>query len=100
MEGFLCYRLGGLIFGGAYKWRGLFSEFTVFAFKICLRHRSVMPSLSGVPPPKKNSGSAPEHLLDDIYLLSQIQSFLSGTSLTTQKHNCNLEPFFFPFEHG
>ena len=27
MEGFLCYRLGGLIFRGAYTWRGLFSEF-------------------------------------------------------------------------
>ena len=27
MEGFLCYRFGGLIFGGAYMWRGLFSEF-------------------------------------------------------------------------
>ena len=26
-EGFLRYRFGGLIFGGAYKWRGLFSEF-------------------------------------------------------------------------
>ena len=26
-EGFLCYRFGGLIFGGAYTWRGLFSEF-------------------------------------------------------------------------
>ena len=26
-EGFLRYRLGGLIFGGAYRWRGLFSEF-------------------------------------------------------------------------
>ena len=26
-EGFLCYDFGGLIFGGAYKWRGLFSEF-------------------------------------------------------------------------
>ena len=25
--GFLCYRFGGLIFGGAYTWRGLFSEF-------------------------------------------------------------------------
>ena len=24
---FLCYRVGGLIFGGAYSWRGLFSEF-------------------------------------------------------------------------
>ena len=26
-EGFLCYRFGGLIFGGAYTWRGLFLEF-------------------------------------------------------------------------
>ena len=25
--GFLCYRFEGLIFGGAYTWRGLFSEF-------------------------------------------------------------------------
>ena len=27
MEGFLHYEFGGLIFGGAYTWRGLFSEF-------------------------------------------------------------------------
>ena len=26
-EGFLRYRFGGLIFGGAYTWMGLFSEF-------------------------------------------------------------------------
>ena len=26
-EGFLSYQIGGLIFGGAYTWRGLFSEF-------------------------------------------------------------------------
>ena len=26
-EGFLHYRFGGLIFGGAYTWWGLFSEF-------------------------------------------------------------------------
>ena len=26
-EGFLCYKFGGFIFGGAYTWRGLFSEF-------------------------------------------------------------------------
>ena len=26
-DGFLRYRIGGLIFGGAYTWRGLFSEF-------------------------------------------------------------------------
>ena len=25
--GFLCYRFGGLVFGEAYTWRGLFSEF-------------------------------------------------------------------------
>ena len=31
MEGFLRYRFGGLIFGAAYTWRGLFSEF----FGIC-----------------------------------------------------------------
>ena len=27
MEGFLHYRIGGFIFGEAYTWRGLFSEF-------------------------------------------------------------------------
>ena len=27
MEGFSHYGFGGLIFGGAYTWRGLFSEF-------------------------------------------------------------------------
>ena len=27
MEGFLRYRFEGLIFGGAYTWRGLFMEF-------------------------------------------------------------------------
>ena len=27
-EGFLRYQFGGLIFGGAYTWRGLFSEFS------------------------------------------------------------------------
>ena len=26
-EGFLRYSFGGLIFGGAYTWRGLFAEF-------------------------------------------------------------------------
>ena len=29
-EGFLRYDFGGLIFGGAYTWRGLFWNFTVF----------------------------------------------------------------------
>ena len=27
MKGFLRYDFGGLLFGGAYTWRGLFSEF-------------------------------------------------------------------------
>ena len=27
MDGFLRHEFGGLIFGGAYTWRGLFSEF-------------------------------------------------------------------------
>ena len=35
-EGFLRYRFGGLIFGGAYTWRGLFSEFTVFSVHVAL----------------------------------------------------------------
>ena len=26
-EGFFRYQFGGLVFGGAYAWRGLFSEF-------------------------------------------------------------------------
>ena len=29
-EGFLRYRFGGLIFGGANTWRGLFRNFTVY----------------------------------------------------------------------
>ena len=32
-EGFLHYRIGGLIFGGAYTWRGLFSEFYGISLK-------------------------------------------------------------------
>ena len=33
-EGFLRYRFGGLIFGGACTWRGLFSEFYGMLFTI------------------------------------------------------------------
>ena len=35
-EGFLRYEFGGLIFGGDYTWRGLFSEFygTLFMINI------------------------------------------------------------------
>ena len=37
-EGFLGYEFGGLIFGGAYIWRGLFSEFygTSFTYTFSL----------------------------------------------------------------
>ena len=31
MEGIWRYRFGVLIFGGAYTWRGLFSEFLIFS---------------------------------------------------------------------
>ena len=31
-EGFLRYDFGGLIFGGAFTWRGLFSEFYVILY--------------------------------------------------------------------
>ena len=38
-EGFLRYRFGGLIFGGAYTWRGLFSEF--YGNKDTRPHKSI-----------------------------------------------------------
>ena len=34
-EGFLRYEFGGLIFGGAYTWRGLFSEFYRALWEMC-----------------------------------------------------------------
>ena len=36
-EGFLGYEFGGLIFGGAYIWRGLFSEFYGTSFTYTFR---------------------------------------------------------------
>ena len=38
-EGFLRYHFGGLIFGGAYTWRGLFSEF--YGNKDTRPHKSI-----------------------------------------------------------
>ena len=38
-EGFLRYRIGGLIFGGAYTWRGLFSEFYGMSMKTAFMTR-------------------------------------------------------------
>ena len=40
-EGFLRYEIGGLIFGGVYTWRGLFSEF----YGICRAHQEERCSL-------------------------------------------------------
>ena len=34
-EGFLRYNFEGLIFGGAYTWRGLFSEFFTVCVAMC-----------------------------------------------------------------
>ena len=35
-EGFLHYKFGGLIFGGVYTWRGLFSEFySITMYFVC-----------------------------------------------------------------
>ena len=42
MEGFLRYNFGGLIFGGAYTWRGLFSEFYGMLISVCLSFGSTM----------------------------------------------------------
>jgi len=41
-EGFLGYQFGGLIFGGAYTWRGLFSEFYGIrsSFSVCTYSRN------------------------------------------------------------
>ena len=42
-EGFLCYQIGGLIFGGAYTWRGLFSEFYGISKLLYVISRAVRP---------------------------------------------------------
>ena len=55
-EGFLRYRFGGLIFGGACTWRGLFSEFYGILLlnncgeKFLVKYRN--PLLSRPPPPQ------------------------------------------------
>ena len=41
-EGILHYWFGGLIFGGAYSWRGLFSEFYGIFIDDCLTSPMVM----------------------------------------------------------
>ena len=46
-EGFLRYRFGGLIFGGAYTWTGLFSEF-YGKTKILLQNEGVASVYYGI----------------------------------------------------
>ena len=41
-EGFLRYDFGGLIFGGAYTWRGLFSELYCILVAQCVRFVEVL----------------------------------------------------------
>ena len=53
-EGFLHYRFGGLIFGRAYTWRGLFSEFYGMYFqlqqKAHLKQRYPSDKTDGITP--------------------------------------------------
>ena len=45
-KGFLRYRFGGLIFGGAYIWRSFFSEF--YSICLCVVTESSLSTLSGI----------------------------------------------------
>ena len=46
-EGFLRYEFGGLIFGGAYTWRGLFSEFYgICTCKLLHDHKGLQAALA------------------------------------------------------
>ena len=46
-EGFLRYRFGGLIFGGANTWRSLFSEFYGIIWKLRQANKRTPISVSG-----------------------------------------------------
>ena len=49
-EVFLRYEFGGLIFGGAYTWRGLFLEFYgVMLFLFMLKKMAIVPALLDSP---------------------------------------------------
>ena len=45
-EGFLHYEFGGLIFGGDYTWRGLFSEFYGISTMMCSYLSVLLPIIS------------------------------------------------------
>ena len=63
-EGFLRDRIGGLIFGGAYTWRGLFSEFYVI-----LRFSTYRMLLCSFYPDLLSSHSITENQSDSNVLL-------------------------------
>ena len=69
-EGFLRYRFGGLIFGKAYKWRGLFSE---FYGKFQVRERLVVGILQ--------AKVAPSHIGANHLLCSEKRDGDSGDSI-------------------
>ena len=56
------------------------TTFFVFYLKVCLPHQSVMPFLSGVPPPRKIPGSAPATLLALMGMLLKNVSWSPGTA--------------------
>lgn len=77
--------------------------FSVFAFKICVPHQSVMPFLSGAPPSTKNPGSAPEftHNLKIFHSSPQepepmisppTQQVILNAALSFRKNKCRLMP--------
>ena len=67
MEGFLRYRIGGLIFGGAYTSRGLFSEFYGILFFILNRRLF------------KDNVNKPCHMhLSNFYLLCAVSYYGEG----------------------
>ena len=57
MEGFLRYKFGGLIpvFGGAYTWRGLFSEFCGSYGKISNSLNTMAPNVKSLARFKKST---------------------------------------------
>ena len=79
-EGFLRYRFGGLIFGRAYTWRGLFSEFY-----------GMYPNPPLPPPPAKRASSKGYIYLTFLFRLVLLQTYSSpyDTSICTEPFICH-----------
>ena len=75
MEGFLGYRFGGLIFGGAYTWRGLFSEFYGIRglTKLQRRQQRECQKVSGFNEKNNNSVHASRFFVHFIAVPAQLQ---------------------------